>query len=462
MYKEINQNSIYFFNFPFQAKSAWDILSLFPLDFNATFLYNRSQFFIPSLPMQHKVYGCKVNKFYLNKRIAHLEATNQVNDNLFLVATCVVTDRAKMKWIKEIIEQAKLGKQILIAGCGSITKGKATERSAFFTYYPELQPYEEQISLLAEDPLEEESELAFSFKMPNQKLRTKNYVIIQNGCDNHCSFCLTIFKRGAHRNRPLLEIIEEIKQIEAEGGKEIVLTGINLAAWGASNTRHAKESRFNELLEAILEQTTIPRIRISSLDPQYLDDRFFELMNNPRFCPHFHLSIQSFSDTVLKLMNRAYDSKKLDEVLKKLRNLNRPDAELVSIGADLISGFPWETEADFQITCEAVQKYRITKLHAFPFSDHHKAERIPASSLPDQVPNEIRKSRNRKLIEIGDQVRDAFVAQNYGRKLQVLIEESKNGKTKGWTENYLQISLPWSYEKGSIVEVTVNEKNCIF
>ncbi len=78
--------------------------------------------------MQHKVYGCKVNKFYLNKRIAHLEATNQVNDNLFLVATCVVTDRAKMKWVKEIIEQAKLGKQILIAGCGSITKGKATER----------------------------------------------------------------------------------------------------------------------------------------------------------------------------------------------------------------------------------------------------------------------------------------------------------------------------------------------
>ena len=290
--------------------------------------------------MQHKVYGCKVNKFYLNKRIAHLEATNQVNDNLFLVATCVVTDRAKMKWVKEIIEQAKLGKHILIAGCGSITKGKATERSAFFAYYPELAPYQEQITLLAEDPLEEESELAFSFKMPNQKLRTKNYVIIQNGCDNHCSFCLTIFKRGAHRNRPLPEIIEEIKQIEAEGGKEIVLTGINLAAWGASNTRHTKESRFTELLEAILEQTTIPRIRISSLDPQYLDDRFFELMNNPRFCPHFHLSIQSFSDTVLKLMNRAYDSKKLDEVLKKLRNLNRPDAELVSIGADLISGFP--------------------------------------------------------------------------------------------------------------------------
>lgn len=412
--------------------------------------------------MQHKVYGCKVNKFYLNKRIAHLEATNQLSDDLFLIATCVVTDRAKSKWVKEVIDQAKHWKQILIAGCGSITKGKATERSDFFDYYPELKLYEENITLLAEDPLEEESELAFSFKMPNQKLWTKNYVIIQNGCDNHCSFCLTIFKRGAHRNRPLSEIIDEIKQIEREGGKEIVLTGINLAAWGSSNTRNADESRFTELLQAILDQTTIPRIRISSLDPQYLNGDFFEIVSNQRFCPHFHLSIQSFSDPVLKLMNRAYDAKKLDEVLTKFRNLNRPDREQISIGADIISGFPWETESDFLTTCEAIKKYRITKLHAFPFSDHHKAEKIPASSLPNQIPQEVRKERNRALIEIGDEIRDAFVAEQYGKKFQVLIEETKNWKSKGRTENYLQVSLPWIYEKGSLVDTILTAENCIF
>lgn len=129
-------------------------------------------------------------------------------------------------------------------------------------------------------------------------------------------------------------------------------------------------------------------------------------------------------------MNRQYTSETLDYVLTKIRNLNRPDAQFVSIGADIISGFPGETEEDFQITCAGVEKYRITKLHAFPFSDHHKAERIPASSLPNQIPNEIRKERNRKLIEIGDEVRDLFVAQNYGRTHQVLIEETKNGKSK--------------------------------
>ena len=274
--------------------------------------------------MEYRVYWCKVNKFYLNKWIAHLEATNQVADDVFLVATCVVTDRAKMKWVKEIIEKAKEWKRIFIAWCWSITWWKATKREDFFNFYPDLKPYDSQITLLPEDPLED-TELGFSFKMPWQKLWTKNYVIIQNGCDNHCSFCLTIFKRWPHRNRPLEEIIEEIHQIECVWWKEIVITWINLAAWWTTDTRHSDESKFNDLLKAIIKETSIPRIRISSLDPQYLNDEFFEIVSNERFCPHFHFSIQSFSDSILKQMNRAYDSKKLDYVLKSIRSLSRPD-----------------------------------------------------------------------------------------------------------------------------------------
>lgn len=412
--------------------------------------------------MEHKVFGCKVNKFYLNKRIAHLEATQQSADDIFLVATCVVTDRAKSKRVKEILDQLHQDKRVYIAGCGSISRGEAMDRDIFFNYYPELRPYEEKILLLAEDPAQDAKSFTNGLKTPNQKLWTKNYVIIQNGCDNYCSFCLTIFKRGPHRNRPLEEIIQEIHQIESEGWKEIVITGINLAARGASDTRNAGESKLPELLNAILEQTNIPRIRISSIDPQYLTDDFFEIVKNPRFVPHFHFSIQSFSAPVLKLMNRGYSSEKLEEVLTKIRNLDRPDKDQISIWADIICGFPGETEEDFLITCEGVKKHRITKLHAFPFSDHHKAEKIPASLLPNQVPNEIRKERNRRLIEIWDQVRDTFVAQNYGKKFQVLIEETKNGKSKGRTENYIHVVIPGEYEKGSIVEVVLDEKNCDF
>ena len=410
--------------------------------------------------MEHKVYGCKVNKFYLNKRIAHLEATQQAEDDIFLVATCVVTDRAKSKRVKEILDQLHQDKRVYIAGCGSITKGEATDRDIFFQNYPELAPYEEKILLLAEDPAQSATSFTNGLTTPGQKLRTKNYVIIQNWCDNHCSFCLTIFKRGPHRNRPLTEIIEEIKEIEKEGWQEIVITWINLAARWSQNTRNADESRFPELLRAILEQTSIPRIRISSIDPQYLTDEFFEIVKNPRFVPHFHFSIQSFSDKVLKLMNRGYLSDKLDEVLTKIRNLDRPDRDQISIWADIICGFPGESEEDFEKTCQGVQKYRITKLHAFPFSDHHKADPIPASRLPDQIPNEIRKERNRKLIEIGDQVRDERVAQNYGHKFQVLIEEVKNWKSKWRTENYIHCIIPGEYPKGSLVDIILDEKNC--
>lgn len=412
--------------------------------------------------MEHKVFGCKVNKFYLNKWVAHLEATKQADDDIFLVATCVVTDRAKSKWIKEILDQLHQDKRVYIAGCGSITRGKATDRAVFFANYPELRPYEDKILLLDEDPVQDAQSFTNGLKTPNQKLRTKNYVIIQNGCDNYCSFCLTIFKRGRHRNRPLEEIIQEIKQIEAEGGQEIVITGINLAARGCQDTRNANESRFPELLRAILDQTTIPRIRISSIDPQYITDEFYEVVKNTRFVPHFHFSIQSFADRVLKAMNRGYLSDKLDEVLTKMKKLDRPDRDLISFGADIISGFPGETEEDFAITCQGVQKYGITKLHAFPFSDHHKAEKIPASLLPNQIPNAIRKERNRKLIEIGDMVRDRFVESHYGKTFQVLIEEVKNGKSKWWTQNYIHVVIPGEYPKGSLVEVVLDEKNCDF
>ena len=130
--------------------------------------------------MEHKVYGCKVNKFYLNKRIAHLEATQQAEDDIFLVATCVVTDRAKSKRVKEILDQLHQDKRVYIAGCGSITKGEATDRDLFFQNYPELAPYEEKILLLAEDPAQSATSFTNGLTTPGQKLRTKNYVIIQN------------------------------------------------------------------------------------------------------------------------------------------------------------------------------------------------------------------------------------------------------------------------------------------
>jgi tRNA A37 methylthiotransferase MiaB len=226
-------------------------------------------------------------------------------------------------------------------------------------------------------------------------------------------------------------------------------------ARGATNTRNPKESRFVELLETILEKTTLPRIRISSIGPEYANDHFFEVVQDERILPHFHYSIQSFSDKVLRLMGRNYTAEVLDNVLTKTRNLQRVHPNHISLGADIIVGFPGESESDFLETLEGIEKYGITKLHAFPFSDHHKGESVPASFFPDQVEQAIKKERESRLLAVGEQVRSAFIEKNKGMRHEVLIEERKNGQWKGRTENYIQVALEGEYKKGEIVHITL-------
>lgn len=252
------------------------------------------------------------------------------------------------------------------------------------------------------------------------------------------------------------EILDEIRYIQDQGGKEIVLTGINLAAWGAKSSLDGS-SDFSYLLQQILKKTSIPRIRISSLDPQYLDDAFFEVVTDKRFLPHFHLSIQSFSDSVLQRMNRAYNRERLDQVLSRLKALKREDQDFISLGADLIVGFPGETVRDFQDTLDGVSYYQINKLHAFPFSQHQRGEKIPAYYLPDQIEFSEKKSRNQKLIALGNHIRADFLRKNIGRKATVLVESFKKGKSIAWTDNYIQVQLPEHYPAGELLELELSE-----
>ena len=325
----------------------------------------------------------------------------------------------------------------------------------FYTIYPELSECKNMIELLWEEPGRTDTREVATHEFKTINLYTKKFVMIQNGCDTHCTFCLTILKRWKNRSRDLEDIVMEINEFVAGGGREIVLTGINLAAWWSESTRKPEQSNFSDLLEAIIKHTSIPRIRISSLWPEFLDEKFFQLMKNPRFLPHFHFSIQSFSDKVLKLMNRNYDAALLDRVLTRIRNLERPDQSLISIGADIITGFPGETAEEFEKTVEGVRKYGITKLHTFPFSAHEKWESVPAAKLPEQIPFSQRKQRNSKLLAVWDEVRNKFIAKNKGTKHSVLIEQIKWWKYHGWTENYIQVELDGEYKKGDVVEVVL-------
>lgn len=397
--------------------------------------------------MKYKIFGCKVNKFYINKWLWYFYQNNLDNEKNYLLATCVVTDRAKNKRLKDLLKNLSEWKNIHITWCWVFDKWKLIEQDKFYSIYPELKKFQSKINLLPEEPQHLNNEILEKWN----NLYTKKFILIQNGCDNFCTFCLTIMKRWKHRSRPLVEIIKEINEFTHSWWKEIVLTWINLAARWCENTNNIEQSQFSFLLQEILKQTSIRRIRISSIWPEYLDDSFFEIIKNPRIMPHFHISIQHFSDNILKSMNRNYYSDHLKKILYKFQISNSKFP--ISIWADLIIWFPWETDQDFQTMLDWIRNYNITKVHAFPFSWHTKGESVPAWKFQNQISNSLKVQRKKKLNEIADQVRNSFLQKNKWLKHSVLIEEKKDWKWQWRTENYIQVHLDWNYKKWEIVQI---------
>jgi tRNA A37 methylthiotransferase MiaB len=211
-------------------------------------------------------------------------------------------------------------------------------------------------------------------------------------------------------------------------------------------------SKFAWLLREILDNTSIPRLRISSLWPEFIDDNVLEILEEERIYPHFHFSIQSGSSNTLKSMARHYDWEYMRTLLEKTRNIQRKDGVEVSIGADLIVWFPWESEEDFLDTYNLVKDFRITKVHAFPFSAHTMWESVPAGKFKNQVPEHIKKERMNKLMELWDTVRENFKTSQKWKVLKVLVEKVWTPKEEtglrdrsqwmlewsGWSENYIE------------------------
>ena len=404
--------------------------------------------------MEYKIFGCKVNKYYTDK---WLNCEYLKNKSGIFVASCVVTDKAKRKWVKFIKdifknEELKNWEKVFISGCWAFEKGE--KHSKFFEIYPELKQFENKIEILWEDPekilgLQNKKLENLKNKFKNQ-IYTKKFVVIQWGCDSFCSFCLTVQKRWKHFYRKKEEILKEILDFEKVGWKEVVLTWINLSAWGLENTNpiikkqlenlEEVKSKFSELLEYILENTKIKRIRISSLGPEFIDEKVIKIFENTRIYPHFHFSIQSGSTKILKNMKRHYNWEFMEKLLEKVRKIKRKDWVLIGIWADLIIWFPWESEEDFEKTCDLIEKYEITKVHAFPFSAHNYWENVPAWFFANQIDEKIKKQRMQKITKISDKVRNNFIEKNIWKELEVLIEVEKDGNFKGWTGNYIEVN----------------------
>ena len=412
--------------------------------------------------MKYKVFWCKVNKYYTDE---WLNSTYLRDKSWVFIASCVVTDNAKRKWIKYVKQELKTLKndeKIYISWCGAFEKWE--ENKEFFNIYTQLKDFQDKLEILPESPNDKKENNTPSININKLKnisnktsLTTKKFLVIQWWCDSYCTFCLTVIKRWKHFYKSREDIVDEITNFEILWWKEVVLTWVNLCAWGLESTNDYKNSKFDELLEYILKKTDIPRIRISSLWPEFITDKTIELFKNKRIMPHFHFSIQSWSTDVLKFMKRHYDGLYMRDLLTKIKNIKRDDLVDVSIWADIIVWFPWETDKDFLDTYNLIKDFELQKIHAFPFSSHTLWESVPASFFKSQV-NEIeKKQRLNKILELWEKIRQDFIKSQTKKPLEVLIETFNDWIFKWWTSNYIEITnenfevLEWNIWKNEIV-----------
>lgn len=264
--------------------------------------------------------------------------------------------------------------------------------------------------------------------------KTRASLKIQDGCDNRCTYCIIWKARGKSRSADSEFIINQINNFAEHGFKEVMLTGIHIGQWG-------KEFGLSllDLLKEIEEKTTIERYRLGSLNPPEITDEMLEfLKTSKKFCPHFHLSLQSANDKTLHSMNRFY---KTEDYLKLIEKINET-FENPFLGSDVIAGFAGETEEDFEITRKNLLSSGLTQIHTFPYS---KRKGTIGAEMENQVPDDVKNSRATIIKEISKEKLNNFIEKNIGKTLEVLIEkhpDKHSQNLKGMTRNYLTVQIP--------------------
>jgi threonylcarbamoyladenosine tRNA methylthiotransferase MtaB len=271
--------------------------------------------------------------------------------------------------------------------------------------------------------------------IPGARLRTRAFIKVQDGCDNRCTFCITTIARGSGRSRSIPEILADLHSALDGNSQEIVLTGVHLGSWGQdlSPTSHLRH-----LVQAILENTGVPRLRLSSLEPWDLDESFFALWEDPRLCRHLHLPLQSGSAATLRRMARKTTPQSFASLVAATRSVV-PD---MAITTDVIVGFPSESEAQFSESLDFVSRMNFAGGHVFTYSARPGTA---AARMPDQVPYPLRKERNATMRAIFSASASAYQAHFLGRTLPVLWETATSIGPEGWhlsglTDNYLRVS----------------------
>ncbi len=272
---------------------------------------------------------------------------------------------------------------------------------------------------------------------------------VQDGCDRFCSYCLIPYARGRVRSRKPESVIQEIKSIAKKGIKEVVVTGIHIASYGKD---FEENYQLIDLLEEINQIEGIERIRLGSIEPRLMDEDFLKRLKKlNKICHHFHLSLQSGCDETLQRMNRCYTTDQFEEIVKKIREIYND----VILTTDIIVGFPGETEQEYEKTYAFLKKIKFYKMHVFKYSMRTGTK---AAGMRNQVSNEKKEERSRKLMVLSCQNQIFYQEQLIGKKVDVLIEEKENDFYKGHTANYVMVKLKSNQDViNKIVSVVVEK-----
>ncbi len=409
-------------------------------------------------------FGCKVNQ-YESEYIRHLltgagyeYSESDENADIFIINSCTVTAVSDKK-CRQLIHKLRRQKEnavILLCGCMSqahpdklndfsqcdIIIGN-TDHTVIPQYISEFLVNRKQIVDIT--PHDREREPFEKCKVSRFSERTRAYIKIEDGCSRFCSYCIIPYARGRVRSKALSDISEEAQLIAQSGYKEIVLTGINLSLYGTDIG-----SDLCEAVEAVAEAKGIERIRLGSLEPEYLDENVLRRLSKVKaFCPQFHLSLQSGCDKTLKDMNRNYTSAEYAKIVSNIRKFWQNPA----ITTDVMVGFAGESEEDFNASLDFVKNIGFAKVHVFPYS---KREGTKAFEMSGHLTNAVKTQRASVMGNAVEESRDNFLLTQIGKTSKVLFETITDGKYFGLTENYTPVVVESDKDiRGEILDVNI-------
>ncbi|MEY8842562.1 tRNA (N(6)-L-threonylcarbamoyladenosine(37)-C(2))-methylthiotransferase MtaB [Cribrihabitans sp. XS_ASV171] len=381
--------------------------------------------------------GCRLNS-YESEAMKELAQSAGLG-NAVVVNTCAVTAEAVRKARQEIrkLRRENPDARIIVTGCAAQTEPETfammeevdqvignSEKMRPETWTGMAADFTGETERVQVDDIMSVTETA-GHLIDGFGTRSRAYVQVQNGCDHRCTFCIIPYGRGNSRSVPAGVVVDQIKRLLDKGYNEVVLTGVDLTSWGADMPG---QPRLGDLVMRILKLTDVPRLRISSIDSIEVDEALMQaIATEPRLMPHLHLSLQHGDDLILKRMKRRHlrdDAIRFTEEARRLR----PE---MTFGADIIAGFPTETDAHFENSLKLVEECGLTWLHVFPYS---KREGTPAARIPTQVPGPLIKERAGRLRAAGEARVMEHLSAQVGRTHNVLMENARMGRTEQFAE----------------------------